>query len=121
MLERLRVRNFRGFENLGVDRLRRINLVAGRNDTGKSTLLEAIFLLGSAANPRLAVNSYVVRSKGVELAGRESMAETLLEAALLRAEYGRCDLDFRPAFADRRSRADDSAGPACHDGGSARR
>ena len=38
MLERLRVRNFRGFENLGVDRLRRINLVAGRNDTGKSTL-----------------------------------------------------------------------------------
>ena len=76
MLERLRVRNFRGFENLGVDRLRRINLVAGRNDTGKSTLLEAIFLLGSAANPRLAVNSYVVRSKGVELAGRESMAET---------------------------------------------
>ena len=76
MLEQLCVRNFRGFEDLGVDRLRRINLVAGRNDTGKSTLLEAIFLLGSAADPRLAVNAYVVRSKGVELAGRESMAET---------------------------------------------
>ena len=76
MLERLHVRKFRGFEDLKVDRLRRINLVAGRNDTGKSTLLEAIFLLGSAANPQLAVNTYVVRSKGVEIAGRESMAET---------------------------------------------
>lgn len=76
MLERLRVRNFRGIEDLEVNRLRRINLVAGRNDTGKSTLLEAIFLLGSAAQPQLAVNSYVVRSKGVEIAGRESMAET---------------------------------------------
>ena len=76
MLERLRIRNFRGFKDLGVDGLRRINLVTGRNDTGKSTLLEAIFLLGSAANPQGAVNTYVVRSKGVELTGRESMAET---------------------------------------------
>lgn len=76
MLERLRVRNFRGFEDLRVDRLHRINLIAGRNDTGKSTLLEAIYLLGSAANPEQAVNSHVVRSRGVEIAGREAMAET---------------------------------------------
>ena len=76
MLERLRVRRFRGFESLEVDRLRRINLVAGRNDAGKSTLLEAIFLLGSAANPQLAVNPYVTRYPGVEISVRESMAET---------------------------------------------
>lgn len=76
MLEQLRVRHFRGFEDLEVDRLRRINLIAGRNDTGKSTLLEAIFLLGSAANPQQAVNSHVVRSRGVEITGREAMAET---------------------------------------------
>ena len=76
MLERLRIRNFRGFEDLRVDHLRRINLFAGQNNTGKSTLLEAIFLLGSAANPQLAVNTYVVRSSGVEISGRESIAET---------------------------------------------
>ena len=76
MLEQLRVHHFRGFEDLEVDRLRRINLIAGRNDTGKSTLLEAIFLLGSAANPQQAVNSHVVRSRGVEITGREAMAET---------------------------------------------
>lgn len=77
MLERLSVRNFRGFKELEVDRLCRINLVTGRNDTGKSTLLEAIFLLGSAVNPRLAVNEHVMRSEGVHVAGPASMAETL--------------------------------------------
>ena len=77
MLERLRVRNFRGFKDLEVDPLCRINLVAGRNDTGKSTLLEAIFLLGSAVNPRLAVNDHVMRSKDVHVAGPASMTETL--------------------------------------------
>lgn len=77
MLERLRVRHFRGFEDLEVDRLRRINLVAGRNDAGKSTLLEAILLLGSAGNPQQAVNPHVTRFPGVGLTARESMAETL--------------------------------------------
>ena len=76
MLERLCVRHFRGFEDLEVDQLRRINLVAGRNDAGKSTLLEAIFLLGSAGNPQLAANTHVTRFQGVGITGRESMAET---------------------------------------------
>ena len=77
MLERLHVRNFRGFEDLEVDRLSRINLFAGRNDTGKSTLLEAIFLLGSAADPRLAFNEHMLRSEGVQVTGPASMADTL--------------------------------------------
>ena len=77
MLERLRVRNFRGFEDLEIHRLCPINLFAGRNDTGKSTLLEAIFLLGSAVNPRLAVNDHVMRSEGVHVAGPASLAETV--------------------------------------------
>ena len=87
MLEQLRVRRFRGFEDLEVDRLRRINLIAGRNDTGKSTLLEAIFLLGSAANPQQAVNSHVVRSRGVENHRPRGDGGDLLDAAFLRTEY----------------------------------
>ncbi|MXZ72406.1 MAG: AAA family ATPase [Acidobacteria bacterium] len=77
MLERLHIRNFRGFRDLRVDPLHRINLIAGRNDTGKSTLLEAIYLLGSAADPQLAVNEHVMRSEGVTVAGPTSMAETI--------------------------------------------
>ncbi len=51
MLERLHVRKFRGLHDLKVKGLGRVNVVAGRNNAGKTTLLEAIFLLTGAANP----------------------------------------------------------------------
>ena len=63
MLEKLKIQNFRGFRDLDVDRLGRINIFAGRNNTGKSTLLEAIFLLGGAGDPKMALNSHIVRMK----------------------------------------------------------
>ena len=46
MFKRLHLSNFRGFENVEIDQLRQINLITGKNNAGKSTLLEAIFLLG---------------------------------------------------------------------------
>ena len=77
MLEQLHIRNFRGFRDLQVGPLHRVNLIAGRNDTGKSTLLEAIFLLSAGADPRLALNDHVMRSEGVHVAGPASVAETI--------------------------------------------
>ena len=61
MLEELRVRNYRGFKDLQVDGFGRVNLVAGKNNVGKTTLLEAIFLLGSRGDAGLALNKHVVR------------------------------------------------------------
>ncbi len=63
MFERLRIRNFRGFGDLRIDSLGRINLVTGRNNVGKTTLLEAIFLLSGAANARMALNVHVTRNQ----------------------------------------------------------
>ena len=45
MLEELSIRNYRIFRELKIDQLRRINLIAGSNNSGKTSLLEAIFLL----------------------------------------------------------------------------
>ena len=47
MLEELSIRNYRIFRELKIDQLRRINLIAGSNNSGKTSLLEAIFLLAS--------------------------------------------------------------------------
>ena len=63
MFERLRIRNFRGFGDLRIDSLGRINLVTGRNNAGKTTLLEAIFLLSGAANARMALNAHITRNQ----------------------------------------------------------
>ena len=88
MFEQLHIRNFRGFRDLQVGPLHRVNLIAGRNDTGKSTLLEAIFLLSSTADPRLAVNEYVMRSGGVQVAGPATVAETIWKPLFFALDTG---------------------------------
>lgn len=64
MYKSFKVRNFRGFCELTIDNLRRINLIAGANNVGKTALLEAFFLHAGAYNPELAfrVNAF----RGVE-------------------------------------------------------
>ena len=54
MYEQLKIKNFRCFRELNFDKLARINLIAGKNNVGKTALLEAIFLHGGAYNPELA-------------------------------------------------------------------
>lgn len=44
MLDSLHIRNFRCFEDLQVPSLGRINLIVGKNNTGKSTLLESVYV-----------------------------------------------------------------------------
>ena len=44
MYTSFRVQNFRGFRDLRLDDLARINLIAGKNNTGKTALLEAIYI-----------------------------------------------------------------------------
>ena len=45
MLQSINIKNFRCFGDLSIDHLDRVNLVAGKNNTGKTALLEAIYLL----------------------------------------------------------------------------
>lgn len=41
-LDSLRIQNFRTFKDLTIDRLGRVNLIVGKNNVGKTSLLEAI-------------------------------------------------------------------------------
>ncbi|MEK7270690.1 MAG: AAA family ATPase, partial [Planctomycetota bacterium] len=45
MLKSLTIESFRCFKNLQVDRLERVNLIVGGNNSGKTAFLEGIFLL----------------------------------------------------------------------------
>ena len=51
MFQHLRIKNYRLFGDLEIDGLRRINLLAGRNNSGKTSALEALFLLSGAGKP----------------------------------------------------------------------
>jgi predicted ATPase len=55
MLKSIRIQNFRGLKSAEVKRLKRLNLVTGRNGGGKTSFLEAAFLNCGAANAALLV------------------------------------------------------------------
>jgi len=52
MLDRLRIHNFRMLKDFSVEPLGRVNLIVGRNNSGKSTVLEAMRLLAEGGNGR---------------------------------------------------------------------
>ena len=61
MFQQLRIRNFRLFSDLEIDGLNRINLLAGRNNSGKTSVLEAVFLLCGGRNPELVLRITLFR------------------------------------------------------------
>lgn len=61
MLERVHIRNFRNLHDVEASGLSRINLIGGRNNSGKTSLLEALFLLSSAGNPQVVLNANLIR------------------------------------------------------------
>ncbi|MXW97852.1 MAG: AAA family ATPase [Acidimicrobiaceae bacterium] len=61
MLESIRIKNYRSFKDCMISDFGRINIFAGMNNSGKTTLLEALFLWSAAGNPQFAFNPVVVR------------------------------------------------------------
>lgn len=50
MIKSLKIKNFRGFESLELKNLTKVNLIVGDNASGKTALLEALFLLGGLSS-----------------------------------------------------------------------
>lgn len=63
MISSVKINNFRCFDSVDVDELSRINVVVGRNASGKTTLLEGIFL-ALGASPELALRLRAWRGLG---------------------------------------------------------
>ena len=70
MFEKLQIRNYRIFNEFKISQLHRINLIAGSNNSGKTSLLEAIFLLTGGGNVHVLLNAPIVRvDPGVRVIG----------------------------------------------------
>lgn len=83
MLERVHIRNFRCLKDLEIEGLGRINLFAGRNNSGKTALLEALSLLAGAGWANLAFHRPVARGADV-LAEAESAPGSQVSAITVR-------------------------------------
>lgn len=53
MFKNIGINNFRGIKNLEIDNLRMINVFVGPNNCGKTTIIEALFMMIGMSNPKL--------------------------------------------------------------------
>lgn len=53
LLKNLEIRSFRGFRHLKLERLGRVNLIVGKNNVGKTALLEALRLYAAKGSPEV--------------------------------------------------------------------
>ena len=51
--DELLISNFRGIDNAELKELKYVNLIVGQNNSGKTSILEAIFVLSGMSNPGL--------------------------------------------------------------------
>ncbi len=65
MIRKLSIRRFKGFEQLELPRLSRITLLGGRNNVGKTSILEALFLFFDRLDPQMILRQLAWRGVGV--------------------------------------------------------
>ncbi len=64
MLKSLYIQNYRIFKEFSIENLGRINLIVGKNNSGKSCLLEALYIYAQNASP--SVLRSIIRNRGEE-------------------------------------------------------
>ena len=96
MLTELNIHNFKLFENLQIDGLKRVNLIAGRNNSGKTALLEALRIM--AAGNDLSVMHHILSQRGQPISNSwtaydplfyNPTLKSILDNTLLRMQIGR--------------------------------
>ncbi len=88
MFESFYVNNFRLFKHLELPELGRINLIAGKNSSGKSALLEAIRLYASNADPGVFADLIFSRKEYWSPEGQSPFDETVSGQVLRHLFYG---------------------------------
>ena len=62
MFHKIEINSFRGIKYSKIEDLKQINLFFGKNNCGKSSLLDAIFLISGISNPKLPLNVNIIRN-----------------------------------------------------------
>lgn len=75
MLTSIDISNYRGFGKYRVDGLARVNLFGGRNNSGKTAILEAVHLLTSGGDPNVLVDT--AKRRGEFVAGSREHPDLL--------------------------------------------
>src|SRR3989339_791560 len=64
MISKLSLKGFKGFDMLEIPSISRITLLGGRNNVGKTSLLEALFMFHDRMNPQMILRQFAWRGVG---------------------------------------------------------
>ena len=73
LLDSLEIKGYRCFEHLTIEKLGRVNLIVGKNNVGKTALLEAIEIYATSGTPILIYQSLISRNECPTVYGREKV------------------------------------------------
>lgn len=81
MIDEIFIQNFRGFSSTHISGLKRVNVIVGKNASGKTAILESIFLSAGAAGPQATLQLRGLRQLGnlLQIAGESSSYRSLWE------------------------------------------
>lgn len=65
MISKFTINGFKGFEHLELPRLTRVTILGGRNNVGKTTVLEAMFMLFDRLNPQMIFRQFAWRGVNI--------------------------------------------------------
>lgn len=100
MLNSLKIQNFRCLSDFNVDQLGRVNLIIGKNNSGKSSLLEALRIYARRANPNLLRD--IAASHDETFAPRSTIASEI-------SQFDGDDLAFKSFFSQREFPSEDNS------------
>lgn len=96
MLRDLTIKNYRCFKEFSIDGLARVNLIVGQNNSGKTSFLEAVYLLVNQGNPRALIELLDSRGEySIDLSSSSSFGLTYYDVAHIFHGH-----DPRPATAE---------------------
>lgn len=96
-LDSLEIRQFRTFEYLRIERLGRVNLIVGKNNVGKSSLLEALRLYAYQGAPAIIWQILDARDESLKPAPDKNDDEENLVSVVKHLFHGRHDIRSYPA------------------------
>ncbi|MGA3324635.1 MAG: AAA family ATPase [Terriglobia bacterium] len=81
MIDEIFIEHFRGFSSTHITGLKRVNVIVGKNASGKTALLESIFLSAGAAGPQVTLQLRALRQLGniLQIVGEPSAYRSLWE------------------------------------------
>lgn len=66
MIDSIFIDNYKQFKGFKLDNLKRVNIIAGSNNVGKSTILEALFLFYDRTSPDFIVKQHALRGDPID-------------------------------------------------------